>query len=145
MILASPQAASVDLLSATATGRAAFNSVLRKGWFGIARTERAVFVTSREDGTFGCVAWPTHHVEAGEIFNGTMPESTVAIIHTHPLEWPLPSVKDREEADRLGIPIYVVTPRLVTKTMPGESRPVEVARNASWLTGKADDAFRCQE
>ena len=145
LMLSFVAAAAIDLLATSESGRAAFNEVLRQGWWGFTRTERAVFVISREDGTFGCVAWPAHHVEGSEMFYGRIPDATVAIIHTHPLEWPLPSLQDRAEADRLGIPIYVVTPRRVTKALPGERRAVEVARNPRWLTGSSIDNFRCEE
>lgn len=143
-VRAAAPGADADLLAGSESGRAFFNEVLRYGWWGIVSNERAAFIVSQEDGTFACVAWPTHHSDRSEMFDGNIPDGTVAIIHTHPMAWPLPSIQDRAEADRLGIPIYVVTPRLVTKAVPHETRAVEVARSPRWLTGKRDDNFHCQ-
>ena len=133
-----------DALVESEAGRAFLNKVLRDGSWGLARDEHAAFIVTREDGSLGCLAWPSTHTELAEKFYGSLPARIVAIIHTHPMAWPYPSPGDLAVATRLRIPVYVVTPRRITKAMPSEQWPVEVARNPRWLTGQPVEAFRCE-
>lgn len=96
------------------------------------RTERAAFIVDRGDGSLECVAWPQHYERERATFTGVVPAGTIAIIHTHPINVPMPSEQDEKESRRLGIPIYVLTPLEVTKAVPSLIGPVLVHRGA-WL------------
>lgn len=60
---------------------------------------------------------------------GTAPDGTVAIIHTHPESLPDPSPGDRRVAMAAGIPVFVVTRRaIVGARADGSVRPVVEGR-----------------
>lgn len=96
------------------------------------RTERAAFIVDDGEGNLQCVAWPQTNASAEARFIGHVPKGTVAIIHTHPITVPLPSVQDEHEATRLGITVYALTPLAVTKVMPSHDEPL-VVRKGEWL------------
>ena len=128
--------ADADPIFSTESGRAHFREVLRAGRFGFFQSERAAFIVARGDGGFDSVAWPPTQSVLKETFQGVIPPATQAIIHTHPLGFPLPSDQDREEAVRLGIPIYVLTPHNIYKTE--RSRIYIVVRNQDWFHNTFD-------
>lgn len=71
--------------------------------------ERAAFIIRGADGELSLVNWPEDHLFRRARWTGQIPENVVAVIHTHPLRFPLPSVNDIAESKRIGLPIYVVT------------------------------------
>ena len=75
--------------------------------------EAAAFLVGRSDGALDLVHWPRSRTYRSAHWNGPLPQDTLAIIHTHPSKVPYPSLQDRAEARRLGLPIYVVSPRLL--------------------------------
>jgi hypothetical protein len=95
------------------------------------RLERAAFIVDTGDGELQCVAWPATQQHERATYRGGMPRGAIAIIHTHPMTVPWPSTQDEAESLRLGIPIYVLTPRSITKVTPGQA-PVMV-RRGTWL------------
>ena len=79
--------------------------------------ERAAFLVQRADGRLITVLWPPgDYAEASH--KGQIPERCVAVIHTHPARTPLPSRHDIAEAQRIGLPIVVITPQSVTVATP---------------------------
>ncbi len=82
--------------------------------------------------------WPSSQGRLRETFNGLVPNGTQAIIHTHPLEWPMPSGGDVREAARLGVPIYVLTPRAIYRTDHAHIRTI--LRDESWFSRSFDQA-----
>jgi len=118
----------------SAIGHACFRELLRKSSWGLAGPyERAAFVVEQTDGSIQCVEWPAMHISHSEIFRGQIPERTVAIAHTHPVEYPLPSPNDQDEATRLGIAIYTITIRAVYKTLPHDLHSYVIANEQSWI------------
>jgi len=107
------------------------------------RFERAAFIVDRGDGNLECITWPVTNEREKATFRGTIPPGTIAIIHTHPLNTPWPSEQDENEAHRLGIPIYALTPLTVTKAVPTEARPLLVYKGP-WLDPHAD-GYRCKQ
>ena len=95
------------------------------------RLERAAFIVDDGEGQLRCIAWPATQEHERATFNGYVPPGTLAIIHTHPVTVPWPSLQDQAESRRLGIPIYALTPRSITKATPGE-QPVMV-HHGNWL------------
>jgi len=91
-----------------------FVHVLTAGAYGGRNTERAAFLVVQADHSLECRDWPATHEFREARWVGPLPEGVVAVAHTHPLSFPDPSDQDLSEARRLGIPIFVLTPKIVT-------------------------------
>jgi hypothetical protein len=140
------QATTSDRLFSIATARSYFSYVLRASLAAQADTERAAFIIGHEDGSLSCQLWPPMNRYHQEVFHGSLPSGTLAIIHTHPNGSPRPSVEDQLEADRLGIPIYVLTRREVFKAEPGQTVATSVVRRQWWLSDHSSvDQQRCRQ
>ena len=86
---------------------------LQKEALGLARgREIAAFIVAEPDGTLSLSRWPSGAELHRETFVGRVPARTVAIVHTHPGDWHLPSQVDVGESLRLGLPNYVISRRL---------------------------------
>jgi len=108
--------------------------VLRKSGWGLAGPfERAAFIVQKLDGTLGCEEWPSVHAYHAEQFHGAIPPQAIAIVHTHPVNYPMPSEHDNKEATRLAIPIYTLTIRGVYKSVPGVQGAVMITNRQSWI------------
>jgi len=96
--------------------------------------EQGAFVVRSSDGLLYFVAWPPAQEKDLLRWYGRFPEGTVAILHTHaPSLWSA-SKLDMAVARRLNIPVYVITPRRITKTVGG---PSLIVREGEWaLAGK---------
>ncbi len=134
--------AAADPIFDSEAGHALFADVLRAASFGIIGGERAAFIIEEEDGSIRCELWPTMHREHADSFHGTIPPHTVAIVHTHPLEWPQPSAHDQQESARLDIPIYVLTMMNVSRVTPRSSHPDELVRGHLWVS-RRESPERC--
>jgi hypothetical protein len=95
------------------------------------RPESAAFVVLRGGANFDCVPWPRTNDRHSARFNGRIPAGTVAIVHSHPASQPEPSPHDLNEAQRLGISIFVVTPDAVTMA-PAGGPAATVTRDRDW-------------
>lgn len=132
-LFALPLYAADDIFD-TVDGHACFREILRKSGWGLAGPyERAAFVIEQSDGSIACAEWPSMHTYHAEEFRGDVPEHTIAIAHTHPAEYPLPSQHDYDEATRLGIPVYTITIRAVYKSMPGDRQRYVITEKQSWI------------
>lgn len=87
----------------------AFNHLIAKAGYGRRDDECAAFLVW-DNGSFRLIEWPASHRFHAADFQGPIPEGTVAVVHTHPFVLPSPSLHDRMEARRTGIPIFVLTP-----------------------------------
>ncbi len=95
-----------------------YDVLLAESGYGQREYERAAFLIRETDGTLTLEPWPYsgfRHVK----FRGKVPARTIAILHTHPAREPQPSVRDRAEAERLGIAVVVITPESVIAAEPG--------------------------
>ena len=92
--------------------RVAFDTLLRKAAYGQLGEERAGFLVF-DEGHFRLALWPPTHKFHAEEWQGPIPKGTVAVVHTHPPGQPAPSTHDQIEAQRVGIPILVITPESV--------------------------------
>ena len=100
--------------------------------------EVAAFVVRDDAGTLSCLLWPRLSWGRSQRFRGTIPQRTVAIVHTHPNWEPLPSKIDIRTAQRSHLPVYVVTRTEITKTLGGSPQIVlngAVARTAKAAMG----------
>ena len=133
LLIALPLAAA-DNVYQSPTAHQCLVEILRKSGWGLAGPfERAAFITQELDGTLGCREWPSMHTYRSEQFHGDIPPQAIAIVHTHPVQFPKPSEQDAEEATRLGIPIYTITIRAVYKSEPGAQRAVVIAERQGWI------------
>jgi hypothetical protein len=100
----------------------AFEDLLRKSAYGRLGEERAGFLVLDND-HFRLILWPPSHRYNAEEWHGKIPEGTVAAVHTHPIGQPEASNVDRTEAQRVGIPMFVITLRsVVLVTEDGRAR-----------------------
>lgn len=95
--------------------QACMQSVLKEGGYGHLPREGAAFLIEK-DGAFECRMWSRRGGLYSQYWEGVIPEGTVAIIHSHPADRPDPSWNDTVVARRLRMPVFVVTPRRVTRT-----------------------------
>ncbi|HLJ75432.1 MAG TPA: Mov34/MPN/PAD-1 family protein [Thermoanaerobaculia bacterium] len=108
----------------------AFDILLRKSAYGRLGEERAGFLVYA-NGQFQLVMWPPTHKFHAEEWRGAIPEGTVAVVHTHPPNQPEPSEHDRYEAERIGVPIIVLTQRSIEIIESGRVRRLHLGmRNA---------------
>jgi hypothetical protein len=91
-------------------------ALLADAGYGSRREERAAFVIRKDDGSLAFVRWPFESASHRASFSGAAPRGLVAVVHTHPPNSPLPSPGDAGVARRLGVPVYVLTRTLVTRT-----------------------------
>ena len=104
-------------------------TILSRGWEGRANFERAAFLHLSDDGRFRCDVWPADFQFHRAQWWGTTPDGTAALIHSHPRNLPDPSDQDVVEAERLGVPVIVVTPQSIAMALPSAGKIVRVARS----------------
>ena len=123
-----------DAIFDNVIGKMCFRDLLRdSGWSLNGPWERAAFVIQNPDGSIQCQLWPAKHSYLAESFNGLVPEHTIAIVHTHPVDYPRPSEQDKQEATRLGMPIYVLTIQGVYKAIPSVDVVTTVTKHQAWI------------
>jgi hypothetical protein len=106
---------------------ACFAELLKLGGYGKRPQERAAFLVLHAGHRFECVIWPPTFGYRNERWSGPIPDGTVAIVHTHPEHEPQPSSFDVAEAERIGVPILVLTNEAVTVAYPSANRVARLA------------------
>ena len=109
---------------------ACFAQLLKLGGYGKRPQERAAFLVLHAHHRFACIVWPPSFGYRSERWIGPIPDGTVAIVHTHPEREPHPSSFDIEEAERIGVPILVLTNDSVTVAYPSRKRVATLAGKA---------------
>jgi proteasome lid subunit RPN8/RPN11 len=94
--------------------QACFANLMREARSGFTSEESAAFVVMNADGALRCIDWPATHAFKEAHWKGPIPAGVVAMAHTHPLRSPYPSVDDRNEAVRIGMPIFVLSPQIIS-------------------------------
>lgn len=92
--------------------------------------EIAAFIVQRGE-HFDCLIWPPKFRSFSVTFRGSAPEGTVAIVHTHPRRAYEPSVDDIALAQRVALPVYVLTPFNITVASAG-GRVSSVVTSRYW-------------
>lgn len=134
LVLSPAMAEEHDAIFDNVVGKMCFRDLLRdSGWSLNGPWERAAFVTQQPDGSIACQCWPSKHSYLAESYTGAMPAHTIAIVHTHPVDYPRPSLQDKAEASRIGIPIYVLTIKGVYKAVPGAAYETMIIKHQAWL------------
>ena len=100
--------------------------------YGLAETERAAFIVRTSEGRYALDLWPASHSIRKSVWKGPLPANAVAIVHTHPQGMPLPSSGDRQEARRLGIPIYVLARSSIYRVDPSGGDNVRLIAQSDW-------------
>lgn len=95
-----------------------YDAVLVDGGYGRLPHEEAAFLILERDGSLSLAPWTSRGVRHAR-FEGALPARTLAIVHTHPHGNTQPSMQDRAEAKRLGIPVIVVTTEGSVAALPG--------------------------
>lgn len=122
--------------------RGYFADLLKKGRFGRLPREEAAFLIKRSNGDYRCSMWPSSHDYHQTKFVGAIPNGTVAIVHTHPIQYPQGSPHDQRTAKRLGVPIFVLTPRnIYVVTVEGENQPI--VSHERWEPVRTSKSFQC--
>jgi len=88
---------------------ACFDRLLARAYYGHADYERAAFLILNRDGTIGCREWPATFEFKTASWNGSVPDGTIAIAHTHPERLRRPSREDLRTAASVGVPVIVIT------------------------------------
>ena len=97
--------------------RGCMERVLKAGGYGHLPFEGAAFLILKGD-AFECEMWPRTVAFHTQSWGGRIPDNIAAILHSHPADLPDPSVGDAGLAERLRVPVFVVTPRAVARTPP---------------------------
>jgi proteasome lid subunit RPN8/RPN11 len=79
--------------------------------------EKAAFLLQEPDGQLRTLFWNDREIGVAR-YTGAMPAHCIAVIHTHPVFLKEPSLGDRREAQRIALPIVVITPQAVTVAWP---------------------------
>jgi hypothetical protein len=87
--------------------------------------EHAAFIVIGKSGQLELSRWRWGAESMRATYRGAIPRRAVAIIHTHPRDLPGPSRADMAVAQKLGMPVYVITRTAVTVT--DGSRTTQVA------------------
>lgn len=120
---------------------ACFAQLLRLGGYGKRPQERAAFLILHANHRFSCVIWPPTFGYRNERWSGPIPDGTVAIVHTHPEREPQPSSFDVAEAERIGVPILVLTNGSVTVAYPSSNKRVATLAGRAWT--KRGEGVHC--
>ena len=94
-----------------------YESLLVESGYGRLSREHAAFLIREVDGTLTLEPW-ARGSRSHATYRGRVPAGAIAILHTHPHGETSPSVQDRAEAKRLGMPVVVITTEKVVAAMP---------------------------
>jgi hypothetical protein len=108
------------------------NIVDRASGMEMFNAELAAFVLRDESGAFTLLPWGDDRGALGTSYRGVMPPNVFAIVHTHPRGRLLPSVGDLKEAQRLKIPICVLTRQAIWVADPDSVEPLRLLNDATW-------------
>jgi proteasome lid subunit RPN8/RPN11 len=90
--------------------------LLRHARFGMSNTEEAAFLIRNAAGATFFLHWRSDGELNQATWTGPIPAGTVAILHTHPNYFPIPSNRDIRVAREIAIPVYVITRNRITRT-----------------------------
>jgi proteasome lid subunit RPN8/RPN11 len=80
-------------------------------------SERAAFLVRTKSGALRAVDWQSG-TQTEATYTGRIPQNAIAVMHTHPVVAPNPSKRDVAEAQRIGLPIVVITADQITVANP---------------------------
>jgi hypothetical protein len=113
-----------------------FATLVKDAGYGHRPDERAAFLIVDDKGDLRVMSWPASNRFHAQRWDGSIPSGTIAVAHTHPNESPSASAHDCDEARRLGMPIFVLTPESVVLIDGRNGQPQPIARRG-WLAATA--------
>jgi len=122
---------------------ACFGELLKLGGYGKRPQERAAFLVLHANQRFACVVWPPSFGYRSERWTGPIPDGTVAIVHTHPEREPRPSSFDIAEAERIGVPILILTNDSVTVAYSSPAKQTATLAGRNWTARGAGAHCSC--
>ena len=120
-------------------------AVYARSGFRYNQYETAAFVSVAADGQYRCTMWPFQPLWHGQQFRGTVPEGTIAIVHTHPKGFDRPSGQDVAESKRTGYTFYVISFWCIYRIDPSTGRIVAVIRNDIWTRERTPNPGLCAD
>ncbi len=101
-------------------------TLLAAAGFGLAEIETAAWLVRAPDGRETLVPWPPASQRKSHAWKRPLRAGAVALLHTHPAsENPRPSVRDRDVARRIRIPVYAISRWAIYRADPdGTVSPV---------------------
>lgn len=119
-----------------------FAHLVKQSYSGFATFESAAFLVLQADHSLRCIDWPSTHGFKQAQWSGPMPAGVVAMAHTHPLSTPFASPDDIKLAKRIGMPIFVLTPNMIS-VIHADGR-VETLTYRPWTAGagKVEESVR---
>lgn len=93
--------------------------------------ESAAFLVRDAGRALSLEHWPRLRTFRSSHWNGALPDGVVGVIHTHPTYLPYPSEQDLKEAQRLGMPFYVVSRSALCAADPAGG--VSCTREVPWV------------
>jgi hypothetical protein len=104
--------------------------------------ETAAFLVRDSRGDVQCLLWPTTDEFQRQTFRGEPPAGTIAIVHTHPKSRPRPSENDIAQAQRVGLPFFILTRSDITVVDPASGKSTPVVAQRAWLSARVSS--RCE-
>ena len=108
--------------------RGIFRSLLSMARYGFGPSEEAAFIIRTRNG-IAFLHWPTSGDRNGSLWEGPIPDGTIAIAHTHPAGVPMPSFIDARTSSVTGLPVYVITNAMISRTTGGRGEVVSARWN----------------
>jgi len=112
---------------------ACFAHLVRSALGGFATFEKAAFLALRADHSVQCIDWPSTREFKQAQWSGPMPSGVVAVAHTHPLSSPFASPDDVKLARRIRMPIFVLTPNMVS-VVHADGRVEMLVYGKEWIS-----------
>ena len=107
-----------------------YSGLLARAQFGNSRVEEAAFLVKDSAGRVQAINWKSGQSDRVS-YAGPRPERCLGMMHTHPFGGTQPSRADRDEAQRIGLPLVVVTRVAVTVAWP-DGTVSTLIEGASW-------------
>ncbi len=109
---------------------ARYSDLLARKQGSYSRVEEAAFLVQDSAGRLHAIDWESGEADRAS-YVGLRPERCIGVMHTHPFGDNKPSLGDRNEAQRIRLPIVVVTPVVVTVAWP-DGTVSTLINGASW-------------
>ena len=113
-----------------------YAALLEDGGYGRFSHERAGFLIRESGGAVTLAPWNATAGFQRASHRGGIPPGTIAVAHTHPRGARLPSAGDRDEAQRLGLPVVVITPDAVVAAMPDGTIRILITGSGWWRSAR---------
>ena len=102
----------------------------------------AFLVRAPDNNAVSLVHWPAQRGFRKAQWTGPMPRGVIGVIHTHPSWLPRPSAQDVAEAERLGLPFYVVSRAAFCSVAPGKK--ITCSQDVPWVVSFRQDTTRAR-